>query len=148
MNKKTKAKGLTIIVVLALFLTIIFLKVTDRNSTVKLKDYNVASEYIKNGWVPKNISQNAKDILLVHNIDKNIVNIKFTIPEKEIDNILERTEEITLENVKKEIEPLNIKFISVETKLTKNKDKALIRKDNIYIYIIYPTGEIFIFSRI
>ena len=82
MNKKTKAKVLTIIVVSALFLTIIFLKVTDRNSTIKLKDYNVASEYIQKGWVPKNISKNAKDILLVYNKDENAVNIKFTIPEK------------------------------------------------------------------
>lgn len=147
MNKKTKAKVLTIIVVSALFLTIIFLKVTDRNSTVKLKDYKVASEYIQKGWVPKNISKNAKDIFLVYNKDDNATNIKFTIPEKEIKNILDRTEKISLEKLKEEVEPLNIKFISAETKLTKNKDNAVIRKDNSYIYIIYPIGEIYLFNK-
>jgi hypothetical protein len=147
LKKKTRAKVSIGIVISALFLTIIFLKVTDRNSTIKLKDYNVASEYIQKGWVPKNISKNAKDILLVYNKDENAVNIKFTIPEKEIKNILDRTEKISLEKLKEEVEPLNIKFISAETKLTKNKDNAVIRKDNNYIYIIYPVGEIYLFNK-
>lgn len=147
MNKKTRAKASIGIVISALFLTIIFLKVTDRNSTIKLKDYNVASEYIQKGWIPKNISKNVKDILLVYNKDNDTVNIKFIIPEKEIKNILDRTEKISLEKLKEEIEPLNIKFISTETKLTKNKDNAVMRRDNNYIYIIYPTGETYMFNR-
>lgn len=148
MNKKIRAKISIAVIVAALFLSAAILKVSDGNEIVKLKDYKASTKYIKNGWIPKNISENVKDIFLVYNLDNNIVNIKFNIPQEEINNILQRTKSISLENLKNETKALNVKFISLETKLKENKDKALIEKDLNYVYVIYPTGEVYMFSKI
>lgn len=148
MNKKTRAKISIAVIIATLFLTLLILRVSDGNNIVKLKNYSVASGYMERGWIPKDISKNARDIFLVYNLDSNIVNMKFYIPKGEIINVLKRTESTSLENLKKETQALNIKFIPLETKLKENKDKALIRKDLNYIYVVYPTGEIYILNKI
>lgn len=148
MNKKTRAKISIGVIIAALFLTASILKVSDGNDIVKLKNYKSASKYIEKGWIPNDISKNIEDIFLVYNLDENIVNINFNLPKEEIKNILERTKTINLEKLKKETKALNVKFISLKTKLKKNKDKALINEDSNYVYVIYPTGEIYMLSKI
>lgn len=148
MNKKTRAKISIGVIIAALFLTASILKVSDGNDIVKLKNYKSASKYIEKGWIPNDISKNIEDIFLVYNLDENIGNINFNLPKEEIKNILERTKTINLEKLKKETKALNVKFISLETKLKKNKDRALINEDSNYVYVIYPTGEIYMLSKI
>lgn len=140
---KTLSKFLFIpIIILIIFISLYLFNGT---KNISFKNFNEASSYIDNGWVPNNIPENSKNICVTYNIDTNIINGKF-----ELSNATE------IENFKNsllEIQNFNINKLYFLNNNLKNKISKMLSKElnNIFQYenfiFIFDNNEIYFFSN-
>lgn len=141
---KTLSKFLFIpIVILIIFISLRFLFNDTKN--ISFKNFDEASSYIENGWIPNNLPENSKNIYVTYNIDTNIINGEF-----ELNNTTE------IENFKNsllEIQNFNINKLYFLNNNLKDKISKILSKNlnNIFQYenfiFILDNNKIYFFSN-
>lgn len=98
--KKSKNTLITILLTAFLLAIIvcfsIFTGFHDRK-TVKFLNKHKAAEYIKSGWIPSNIPENAKNIILYYDVDTNEINGSFQSTQEYISKFKENLDKIEKE---------------------------------------------------
>src|SRR3712207_4112661 len=102
--------------------------------TLKFSNKKEAIEYIEKAWLPENIPEDAKNIILYYNIDTNIVNGSFESSKKYMDEFQELLYKSDKGEFIRETKVLNKKFEKI-TKSLQNKDVSFYKNQE-YIFVM------------
>ena len=149
--KMKKSKNMLIAILLIVFVLVIIVYFSilggfhDRK-TVTFSTKPQAAEYIEKGWIPGNIPENAKNIILYYDIDTNVVNGSFQSTQEYISKFkesLHESEKDEFIHKKRIIHPkfknITESFLKRDVSFYKNESYLfVIEEHTIYFFSLHP----------
>lgn len=104
-----------------------------------------AQQLITNGWIPKEIPQNASHIQVVYNIDTNVVNGRFDSKPREVKKLLSTLSKTSSTRFQTETKALTSEYRKVSVAISKKPSDYYQNED--YIFVV-KNHRVYFFRRI
>ncbi|PWD86030.1 hypothetical protein [Ignatzschineria cameli] len=149
--KTGKNKNILIALLLTVFVIglIVFISILGGfhdTKTIKFPTQYQATEYIEKGWIPRDIPENATNILLSYDLDTNVINGSFQSTQEDIrkfkENLVESEKEEFIHKTRilnPDFQNIVESFLSREISFYKNDRYFFVIEDHtIYFFSLHP----------